>query len=70
MPRCRMPDLNFQLSSNVIKIETDLSEMIIYADYLLDERDKNHIIHETQNQDPLKYSPFLFAQVDDIGKVA
>lgn len=69
MPRCWWPDVQFSLASNVIKIQTTLSKMIIHASYALI-RNKTDIIYEPKDQDPYKSSPFLFQQVQDAGNVA
>ena len=69
IPRILLPDVQFSLASNVLKLYTGLSKMVIHADYALI-RNKSDIIHDTRLQNPYKNSPFLFEQVQDVGKVA
>ncbi|CAB3227132.1 unnamed protein product [Arctia plantaginis] len=68
LPHCWLPDAVLSVASNVLKIETILSKMIINANYVL-LRNKSDIIENVVSQDPFKTSPFLFKQVHNLGHV-
>ncbi|XP_026739235.1 uncharacterized protein LOC113502055 [Trichoplusia ni] len=68
-PKCYMPEVQFSLTSHVLKLQAILSKMIIHADYSLI-RNKTGIVFETNDQNSSTTSPFLFQQVRDSGKIA
>lgn len=68
LPQCWLPDAVLSLSSNVLKIETILTKMIIKAYYLC-LRNNSDLIENVVSQDPFQTSPFLFKQVKKVGNV-
>ncbi|XP_049693861.2 uncharacterized protein LOC110372765 [Helicoverpa armigera] len=68
LPSLYLPEVQFSLASNVLKIYAALSKIIIHADYAI-ARNKSDIIHEPIYQNPYEASPFRFQQVSDIGKI-
>ncbi|KAH9627903.1 hypothetical protein HF086_015347 [Spodoptera exigua] len=69
IPRFWMPEVQFSLASNVLKLQTGLSKVIVNADYTL-MRNKTRIIYDKRQQDFANWSPFLYQQVQNNGKVA
>ncbi|CAD0201235.1 unnamed protein product [Chrysodeixis includens] len=68
-PKLYMPEVQFSLTSNVLKLQSMLSRMVVHAEYSLI-RNKSDIVFETDGQDSSNTSPFLFQQVRDSGKIA
>ncbi|KAF9809670.1 hypothetical protein SFRURICE_016441, partial [Spodoptera frugiperda] len=68
VPYFWMPEVQFSLASNVLKLSTTLSKMIVHAEYSL-MRNKSRILFELSEQNPSLSSPFLFQQVQDVGEV-
>ncbi|CAH1638317.1 unnamed protein product [Spodoptera littoralis] len=68
VPHFWMPEVQFSLASNVLKLHTTLSKMMVHGQYSL-MRNQSRIIYNAREQDPFNASPFLFQQVPDVGRI-